>query len=275
MEFDLRTCDAAYYFVLDFMGMTSDEFFSEKIINCENSFELFWDRNIERIKSVNISELKIMAFHITGSIDGCKGIKANGLMDLQKVLSEDTALKRVLAESDIEFDIPNKRLFHKGKSYDIDYEKYKYRHLLSEIDEALDGVAHRVFYDYCVNGFFLNDDVKKYGTDIHERPEFLMRLCDLFPEAKIVEEQWVKRAKSYRIDFYVTVNQVHRFNFELDDYSDPPYKDWLDLDDDLKIKKWMLSHAIDRAFDNLEMMCLYIKDSVVVPANQIVSVSEL
>ncbi len=25
MNFDLRTCDAAYYFVLDFMNMTPDE----------------------------------------------------------------------------------------------------------------------------------------------------------------------------------------------------------------------------------------------------------
>jgi len=29
MDFDLRTCDAAYYFVLDFMGMTPDEYIKE------------------------------------------------------------------------------------------------------------------------------------------------------------------------------------------------------------------------------------------------------
>lgn len=63
MDFDLRTCDAAYYFVLDFMGMTPDEYITERIINCENDFETFWSRNIERIKSVNISGLRLMAFH--------------------------------------------------------------------------------------------------------------------------------------------------------------------------------------------------------------------
>lgn len=41
MDFDLRICDASYYFVLDFMSMTPDEYIIERIINCENDFETF------------------------------------------------------------------------------------------------------------------------------------------------------------------------------------------------------------------------------------------
>lgn len=275
MEFDLRTRDAAYYFLLDFMGMTSNEYITEGHINCENDFELFWNRNIERIKSVDISRLKIMAFHVVGSIDECSEIKANGLMDLQKVLSTNTTLKRMLAKWGIEFDIQNKRVLRNGKSYGIDYEKYQNKQFLSGIDKALNDVAHRVFYDYCVNGFLCNDDVKNYGTDIHKRPEFLLKLSKLFPEAKQLDSYWRSKAKSYRIDFYATLDQVHRFNFELDELNDPPYDGWFELDDDMKIKKWMLSHAIERAYGDLEMQFLYIKDGVTVPANQIVSVSKL
>lgn len=29
MDFDLRTCDTAYYFVLEFMNMTPDEYLTE------------------------------------------------------------------------------------------------------------------------------------------------------------------------------------------------------------------------------------------------------
>ena len=275
MDFDLRTCDAAYYFVLDFIGMTPDEYITERIINCENDFETFWCRNIERIKSVDISGLRLMAFHVVGSLDECREIKDNGLMNLQSVLSKETILKKFLEKAGVTFDIPTKRVKCNGNTYDIDYEKYKGHHFLTRIDEKLDRVAHRVYYDFCVNGFMANDNVFNYGTNIHERPEFLMTLGELFPQAEKVEDFWRTKAKSYRVDFYATVDQVHRFNFELDEYRDPPYEDWFDLDDDMKLKKWMLSHAIDRAHDDLGMTILYIKDDVIIPANQIIDITEL
>lgn len=43
----------------------------------------------------------------------------------------------------------------------------------------------------------------------------------------------------------------------------------------MKLKKWMLSHAIDRAHDDLGMTFLYVKDDVTIPTNQIISVSEI
>lgn len=275
MDFDLRTCDAAYYFVLDFMGMTPDEYITERIINCENDFETFWCRNIERIKSVDISGLRLMAFHVVGSLDECREIKDNGLMNLQSVLSKETILKKFLEKAGVTFDIPNKLVKCNGNTYDIDYEKYKGHHFLTGIDEKLDRVAHRVYYDFCVNGFMANDNVFNYGTNIHERPEFLMTLGELFPQAEKVESYWRSKAKSYRVDFFATVDQVHRFNFELDEYRDPPYEGWDELDDEMKLKKWVLSHAIDRAHDDLGMTILYIKDDVTIPTNQITSISEL
>lgn len=275
MDFDLRTCDAAYYFVLDFMGMTPDEYITERAINCENDFGTFWNRNIERIRSVDISGLKLMAFHVVGSFDGCREIKETGLMNLQMVLTEDTTLKRLLESIDVTFDIEHRQVNFQGKPYNIDYEKYRNHHSLREIDIKLGRVAHRVFYDFCVNGFMANDDVCSYGTNIHERPEFLMTLGDLFPQVHKVESYWRRKAKSYRVDFFATVDQVHRFTFELDEKIDPPYNDRFDLDDDMKLKKWMLSHAIDRAHDNLGVTFLYVKDDVIIPANQIISVNEI
>ena len=275
MDFDLRTCDAAYSFVLDYMGMTSDEYNTERIINCENDFETFWNRNIELIKSVDISELGLMAFHVVGSLDGCREIKETGLMNLQMVLTEETILKRLLERIDITFDIEHRLVNCQGKSYDIDYEKYRNHNFLTGIDKELYHVAHRVYYDFCVNGFIANDDVYNYGTNIHKRPEFLMTLGELFPQAQKVESFWRSKAKSYRVDFFATVDQVHRFTFELDEYRDPPYEDRFDLDDDMKLKKWMLTHAINRADDDLDMTILYVKNDVIIPANQIISVNEM
>lgn len=275
MNFDLRNCDAAYYFVLEFMDMTSDEYITEYIVNCEKNFEIFWDRNIERIKSVDISGLKIMAFHVVGSLDECQEIKSKGLINLQEVLSSETILKRLLDKVGVVFDISNRTVSYNGTNFDIDYEKYRHRHILTRLDEKLKRVAYRVYYDFCVNGFIVNDNVYNYGTYIHERPEFLMTLGELLPQVQKVESCWRSKAKSYRIDFFATVDQVHRFNFELDEFRDPPYEGWIDLDDEMKLKKWMLSHAIDRAHNDLGMTFLYIKDDVIVPPNQIISISEL
>lgn len=82
MDFDLRSCGAAYEFVQKFMNMTSDEYLTELAIECENDFERFWKRNTDRITEVDILDLRIMEFHIVGSLDGCKEIKSTGLMNL-------------------------------------------------------------------------------------------------------------------------------------------------------------------------------------------------
>lgn len=96
--------------------------------------------------------------------DGWKGFR------IQEVLKRDTVISRALGHYGIFFDIENRILHCNGEKYDIDYEKYRSRHFLSGLDEKLDRIAHRVYYDYCVNGFLLNDDVLDYGTSIHERP---------------------------------------------------------------------------------------------------------
>lgn len=43
----------------------------------------------------------------------------------------------------------------------------------------------------------------------------------------------------------------------------------------MKLKKWMLSHAIDRTHDDWGMTFLYVKDDVTIPTNQIISVLEI
>lgn len=93
MDYKLITCDSTYDFVLNFMNMTPDEYVTELIIECKNDFEQFWERNIYAIKDVDISNIRIMAFHVVGSLDGCREIKSKGLMNLQEVLSSDTAYR--------------------------------------------------------------------------------------------------------------------------------------------------------------------------------------
>ena len=44
-------------------------------MNSGNDFEVFWERNIDRIAKVNVHDIKVMAFHVLGSLDQCEEIK--------------------------------------------------------------------------------------------------------------------------------------------------------------------------------------------------------
>lgn len=275
MNFDIRTRDSARQFVLEFMNMTSNEFETEYNCGCQKDFDEFWERNFDRIQKVDILNIKIMAFHILGALDECEEIKKNGLKNLKEVLSNDTLLKKKLSEAGIEFDIPGKIMMCNGTSHDINYDKYKGELYLSDLEEKLRNVARRVYYDFFINGFLFNDDVYSYGTKIHKRPEFIMHLSELFKSAKDLENDWMSQSKSYRIDFYATIDQVTDFTFDLNAIQNPPFDDWWYLDDDMKIKKWMLSHAIDRANNMISEKFVYIKDKVIIPPDQIVEISEL
>ena len=272
MEFNITTPDTANKFLLDFLQISGEEFIDEYVLNCNNDFEVFWARNLSSIEKVNINNLIIIAFHVTGSLDNCEEIKRTGLKNLQKVLTEDTELSRLLLSHGVKFDIKNRRLCNNGNIINIDY--YKYRGRLN-VPQKIKNVAHRVYYDYCVNGFLSNDDVFSYGTNIHERPEILLDLVNLLPELEYMEKEWIENSKSYRIFFFSKIDQIHRFCFDLDEYNDPPYENWADLSDTQKIKKWMLSHAIDKSNSELSSSFLYIKDHLDIPPGQIISCEEI
>lgn len=271
--FDIRTQDAAYDFVLEFLGIRGEDLIMQYRVECQCDIFEFIELHYNKIKEKDISDLKIMAFHVLGSLDDCKEIRNNGLINLQEALSRDTVLHRLLKKANLQFDIEKRKLFYGAEEFDIDYDKYRNECFLNPIEKKLCNIGHRVYYDYCVNGFLLNDDIKDYGTEIHKRPEFFNRLTEMFPEVEKLERYWKSKAVSYRVDFYVTIDQIHTFNYgvELDKISEYDLQFW---DIDMEIKKWMLSLACSRAFDECDMKCLYVKDEVAIPVSQIVSISK-
>src|SRR5690606_500044 len=111
----------------------------------------------------------------------------------------------------------------------------------------------------------MNDDVFSYGTNIHKRPEFMMKLSGAFPELKRMEDEWAERSKSYKVNFYATIDQIHRFNFDLNETQEE-----LTDDEIAQIKQWMVSRAIDRANNDMfSEVFLYVKDEIDIPPEQI------
>jgi len=270
-DFDLRTPDSAYEFLLSFFNMSGEEYIEELIINSSSDFEKFWDRNAAKVNEISIDRIRVWGFHVVGSLDECGEIRCQGLKNLQKVLAGDTLLSRILKSNGVYFDVERRLLFYKGKEYNVDYDWYKRNDYSMPPEKYLKPIAHRVYYDYCVNGFMMNDDVFSYGTDIHKRPEFLMKLSAAFPELKKIEDEWAERSKGFKVNFYATIDQVHRFSFDLDETEEE-----LTDEEIMHIKRWMVRYAIERANNNLfSEVFLYVKDEIDIPPEQITSCEEI
>lgn len=276
MDFDIRTPDKAYEFVLNFLQMSGGELCMDYLVHCGRDYEKLWTKHFDKIDAVDISDMRFIAFHITSNWDDCSEIKANGLQNLQKVLSGDTSLRRLLSSYGVDFDIDNCIVYFEGQSIDIKYDNYRGRYYLSEYEEKIERVSHRVYYDYTVDGFYVNDNVFDYGSQIHERPEFFIELVDLFPQLEEAACYWKEKSKSYKITFYANFDQLAPFSFDLYNFTDPPFEDWHELTVEQRLKKQMLSLAIDRAYDDLRgYHIMFLKDEISVPPSQILSYEEI
>ena len=269
MDFDLRTTDSAYSFVLDILDMSSEQFIDEYILKFDRDYECLWEKHYNKLKHIDASKIRIWAFHITGSLDHCQNIRNNGLRNLHYALSSNFAMAKVFRKYKLEFDVEKKIMYFEDKAYDVDYAKYRNRCNLFANDELLSRIAHRLCKDYCVNGFLCHDYFRSYGFDVYIRPEFILDLVNMFPSLSKLDLEWRRRSTSYKINFFAYIDQLERYNFELDEYRDPPYEIWYDLDDNDKVIKWMLGHAIDRAFDELSETYLYVRSDLYIPSEQI------
>lgn len=108
MIFDISTPDSAFQFVQDFFNITGSEFIDKYIIESNSNIDEFWDRHLVYIDSIKIDRLKYKVLHVTSNWDECSEIKANGIKNLQKVLSEQTVLSSLLLKYGVRFDVGNK-----------------------------------------------------------------------------------------------------------------------------------------------------------------------
>ena len=217
------------------------------------------------LDTIDIFNVRFIAFHVTASLDNCQEIKDNGIRDLQYVLSHNTKLSQELNQCGIKFDIDNRIMFIDGTEYNIDYDYYIEKWNKTDLEENLDSVAHRVFYDYCVDGFIFNDNIKNYGTEIHKRPEFINKLICISPNARRLDDFWKDNSTPYKVIFFANINQIHKFTFDDLPKNYEPYSE----SEITYIKKWMLRNAIDRAFSNcFDDKYIYIRDYEYIPPEQ-------
>lgn len=273
MIFDIRTPDSAWEFVQNFLNIDGSEFIDKYIIQCNNSFDNFWERNLNYIDSVDIDNLQYKVFHVTSNWDECAEIKASGIKNLQKILSQNNKLTTLLSKYGVEFDVDNKILIADNKIIDIDYDKYRGRFGLSSYEKKIERVAHKIYYDFQINGFFSNSDILGYGTEIHIRPEFLYNLTGLLPHLKEAEDVWRNKSKGYIVTFLADYNDFAWYSFydnEIEYLNDETNKQ--------QLKKWMLSRAINRSFNGIDdhsEIFAYMNGATIIKPEQIVNYIEI
>lgn len=205
--------------------------------------------------------------------DECAEIKASGVKNLQKVLSEKNKLTTLLSKYGVEFDVDNKILIAGNKIIDIDYNKYRGRFEFSSYEKKIERVAHKIFYDFQINGFFSNSDVLRYGTEIHIRPEFLYNLTELLPYLKEAEDIWRKKSKGYIVTFLADFKDFAWYSF-----YDNEYEYLEDEKSKQQLKKWMVSRAINRSFngiDDYSEIYAYMNGETIIKPEQIVDCIEI
>lgn len=263
--FDITTPNLAYSFLVDTLNFRPDDLIIEYIVECNKDLDLFWERNKNRLDGLDIHDLRFVAFHITGSLDNCREIKMNGIRNLQYVLSHNTLLSKMLEKGGICFDVENRVMVIDGIEYNIDYDYYRNNPIRSTEEAHLKSVAHRLYYDHCIDGFFVNDRIEDYGTRIHERPEFIHTLIELSPNTEKLDAFWSAKSAPYKVVFFATVDQIHKFTFDLE----KNYCPYTEYEQD-QIKKWMLTNAVERAFEPCGTRSIYIRDDEYIRPQQII-----
>jgi hypothetical protein len=258
--YDVRTIESAYNFLKDITGFSKQEIKDSYYDIAHEDFNIFYDEISNAIVEEDLNDIKIVCFHILGSLDDCAEIRRIGLRNLQYVLSEKTILRGLLEKEGIIFDIENHQLWYKNQKINL------FRN--NDISQTQNEVARRIYKDYCVNVFLANDVPQYYGDDVYKRPEFLKTLSDFLPAAKSINDYWKNHSKSYKLTMMLNPNQISNITFDLDYTEEMHSNDFY---------KWLIKNAIRRISTQTvkDDMILYIKNNSVIKPSQIIDYTEL
>lgn len=246
MLFDITTPDTAYYFLLEYLQIDGDTLIHDYIVEFNKDIDEFYKKYEEHILSIDLNNLLFRCIHVTTNSDNCAEIKKNGLINLQKVLSGETALNRKLSQIGITFDINNKTFEYNNSSYEIDYDKLSnfYSWDLTGEQNKIRDISRKIYNDPQINGWFANSNVKNYGGRVHERPEFLFTLAKLIPETQEIIDEWMRTSKSYKIVYDAPFNQFTYYSFyDVEEQYNADY-------DKKELRYWLLNKALYIAFQS-------------------------
>lgn len=210
--------------------------------------------------SLDVKTLALKVMHYTSNNDNCDAIRKLGLGDLQFVLTEDTPLKRFLDSKNIAIYPDTCTLVYKDKQYDITYKTEGFDKPVTH------KIAHKIYYDNQLNGFFRNSNIERYGARVDKRPEFLYNIDDCFKLN--LSYEWEKECKPYMVTYLAPVSDFALFTF----YDTDRCKDF----DEQIVAERLIQKALGVvSLADYDEIFAYMKQKIIVKPNQIQSIIPL
>lgn len=266
IDFNIITANDARASLSKLSGLPREKLEFELLCMCDGDFLAFWKRNEWRFNSVDPTRLRFHAFHVLGSIDDCRSIAENGLFNLHQMLGNKTALSEGLKKCGVTFDLNNRTMLIDGDLFDVGPDG---------ISKAgpIGFISARVSKDYCVNGFLYNEHPERYGTGIHKRPEFLLKLSELSSKVKKMSSRWASASTPYSVYYFASLEQLSRYQFGLDGAKGGCFEN-----DYPVVVKWAAEQAVHRVICSDEAIgecILHLLDDESIPPDQIVGIKRL
>lgn len=200
----------------------SENILIEKIVDyyCENlsnfdDNEFLYEEFIDYLglEDEDIRFDYIEFFHIISTIDNLDTVKEVGLIDLRKTLTKETSLNNYLKGKGIEFDVNNDGIYIIINGNGDDLSKYNKDDTLTDKKywKAFYGeyLAHRLSFDYNINGFLYLDNVYEDSNyiDLKNESEFLNRLKSFLDTSDLLDS-WNEKCECYILKCRVKTGQV-------------------------------------------------------------------
>lgn len=188
---------------------------------------------------------------MTTSANECKNIKEKGITDLRTTYEDtESELRQFLEEQKVEIDIPGKRIYFNGE----DKGSIAYTNENLQDNRKRWSIGRKFYYDFCVCGFFCFNHKIPYGGRVNERPEILFNISEVI--GKRIDNIWRDKHKCYVVKFKVPYSKLAREG----------------MDTKMDLLQNAFANATNDYIDDDRDALL--KDHVIVPSNDIISISE-
>lgn len=200
--------------------------------------------------------LMLHGFHVTTQLDACQGIRQQGLLPLNKLLTTNCLLARVMHDEGIAFDFNAQSLILRRG-----YRTQKVRLVPTTPFEAL--LLRRLNEDSGISAFLSCPDFISYGMGLERQPEILTTLSHVLERP--IAEDWTKNTQAYLVHFRVPVIDV--------DLRAMVCSEECERDLEEAVCEELLKRAFRVAWGDFHQSFLYLERDSCVPANEIIDIS--
>lgn len=265
-DYDITEPDKAMEWICHVLEIEPGQLIDDYVLKCGTDLDVFYEMYYNKLKKIDTRELNLVVIHVTSNNDNCENIQKYGIKNLQSVLAEKNELSEFLKNKGISFNILEKKMYINDNEYEICYDDLLIMKCRTNEQNKLKKIAHKIYFDYQINGFFYNENILNYGTNIHKNPEFLLTLSEFDETTYGLDKEWGDTNRGYVIKYKTKIENFAEYTFELSK---------IEMEEELngkgdKIKKFLLTKAMLSCFGKTSEIFAYMKPDKIIKPNEII-----